>query len=176
MERGIIAIIFVLILSVLGEMAAYFLTDKEGFVVIILSTVLLLAIVVFLFVPLWYALASHHRLNRKLKKFLKLVNVETLLTLKELYLEIYTIYLKVSESRKHQYYPLVIEARNKLEEHLQHNKKVETVLSQVEKKSVKEMKKIYDEAYQLFLKLPQKMQSLHYPGLIGLRQRLEGGK
>ncbi|MBI2151736.1 hypothetical protein HYU21_03370 [Candidatus Woesearchaeota archaeon] len=176
MERGIIAIIFVLILSVLGEMAAYFLTDKEGFVIIILTTALLLAITVFILVPLWYAFASHLRLNRKLKKFVKLVNVETLFTLKELYLEIYTLYLKISENRKHEFYPHIVEARNKLEEHLRHNKKVETVLSQAEEKSIKELKKLYDEAYQLFLKLPQKMQSMHYPGLVHLRQKLEGGK
>ncbi|MBS3123428.1 hypothetical protein J4437_02200 [Candidatus Woesearchaeota archaeon] len=176
MERGIIAIIFVLILSVLGEMAAYFLTNKDGFVIIILLTSLLLAITVFILVPLWYAFASHLRLNRKLRKFVKLVNVETLFTLKELYLEVYSLYLKISENRKHEYYPQIVEARKRLEEHLQHNKKVETVLSQVEQKSVKEMKKLYNEAYQLFLKLPQKMQSLHYPGLVHLRQKLEGGK
>ena len=123
----------------------------------------------------WYLTSPRNRIKRKLRKIHPMLGQESHDILKTGYLEIYHLYLKLSEGHKQNYYSKVTKLREKLEDQLKAEKQVQELLEN-RKGDIKEQKEQYLEAYQEYQKLPEKVKKKYYPELVHFRDQLERGK
>ena len=104
-----------------------------------------------------------------------MLNEESHSVLKEGYLEIYNLYLKLSEGRKQNFYGKVTKLREGIEVQLKAEKKVQELLGS-RKGDISDQKKQYLEAYKEYEKLSEKIKKKYYPDLVNFRDQLERGK
>jgi parallel beta-helix repeat protein len=123
----------------------------------------------------WYLTSSRNRIKRKLRKIAPLLGQESHSVLKTGYLDIYHLYLKLSEGHKQNYYSKVTKLREKLEDQLKAEKQVQELLEN-RKGDIKEQKETYMLAYKQYQKLPEKVKQKYYSDLIHFRDQLERGK
>jgi len=123
----------------------------------------------------WYLSAPRNRLKRKLKQVRPLLDNETNEVLKENYLGIYGLYMKLAEKHKPNYYAKVTKLREKIEDQLKAEKKLQELLGN-QVGEIKEQKEKYLQAYQHYQKLPAKAKQKYYPDLVNFREKLEKGK
>ncbi len=132
-------------------------------------------VIVFLLFMIWLEFTPHSKLRKKLNRLMRTVNDESTETLKEAYQEVYNLYLKVSEKNKSNFYSKIIQLREKIEEQLKAEKKVEELVQKSAVVGFTEMKTIYDELYTHYLKLPAKTQHKYSIHLSHLKDQLERG-
>jgi parallel beta-helix repeat protein/cysteine-rich repeat protein len=123
----------------------------------------------------WYLSSSRNRLKRKLRKITPLLGEESHDILKAGYLDIYHLYLKLSEGHKQNYYSKVTKLREKLEDQLKAEKRIQELLED-RTGDIKEQKETYLLAYKQYQKLPEKVKKTYYPDLVNFRDQLERGK
>lgn len=123
---------------------------------------------------IWRLGSAFNKLNRRLKKINPLLNKESSEAVKKLYLEIYELYLKLSEKKKLVVYSKIKWLREEIETNLRTEKKMEELLSELDQKGVKQLKAKYTEIYNLYRSLPEKVQSRYYSQVTQLRTQLEG--
>ncbi|MBI4983267.1 hypothetical protein HZC32_01345 [Candidatus Woesearchaeota archaeon] len=133
--------------------------------------VLLLLVIVSIFL---FATPSS-RLRKKLKKLTSVTEEESIEVLKGEYTKIYNAYLGLSEKKKQNFYALVNNLREQIEEILRAEKKVEELVEKTARCSIEEQKALYPELYNHFLKLPAKTRDKYYPSIVHLKERLERG-
>ena len=138
-----------------------------------ISVVITTAATVLLFVAWEFSVAN--RLRRALKKIAPLVDVEPSDVTKKPYLEIYALYLKLSEKKKQNFYTRVNSLRERVEEHLKNELGIERLFQGADKGDIAEQKKTYFNIYKTYEKLPKKVQHEYYPRIVRLRDRLERG-
>ncbi len=144
-----------------------------------MRTTLLSIIAVTVVILVWYIvweLSAANRLRRMIKKISSVLDTESTDEAKKLYLKIYSLYMKLSEKKKQNFYARVNSLRESLEEHLQNEKELERLLQNTEKGSMAQQKKAYLDLYAIYEKLPRKAQQQYYPKIVQLRDRLERGK
>ncbi|MEK6809807.1 MAG: hypothetical protein AABY40_03975 [Nanoarchaeota archaeon] len=129
-----------------------------------------------LIVYIAWEFSAANRLRRMLKKITPKVDSEPMDEVKEIYLKIYNLYLKLSEKKKNNFYARVNTIRENIEENMQKEKELERLLNDTDKGSIEEQKERYLKLYAAYEKLPQKMQNQYYPKIVQLRDRLERGK
>jgi c-di-AMP phosphodiesterase-like protein len=132
-------------------------------------------VIVFLIFMIWLEFTPHSKLRKKLNRLMRTVNDESTETLKEAYQEVYNLYLKVSEKNKSNFYSKIVQLREKIEEQLKAEKKVEELVQSSAQAGFAEMKTIYDELYTHYLKLPAKTQHKYSIHLAHLKDQLERG-
>jgi parallel beta-helix repeat protein len=123
----------------------------------------------------WYLASPRNRIKRKLRKIHPMLGQESHDILKTGYLEIYHLYLKLSEGHKQNYYSKVTKLREKLEDQLKAEKQIQELLEN-RKGDIKEQKEQYLEAYKEYQKLSEKVKKKYYPDLVHFRDQLERGK
>lgn len=124
----------------------------------------------------WQFAVAPGRLRRKLKKLAPMLGEESSELLKEHYVEVYNLYMKLSEKHKQNFYSKVTKFREQIEEQLKAEKKIEELLQLSTKGSFAEQRKVYLEIYDTYLKLPVKVQQKYYSNIVHLRDQLERGK
>ncbi len=139
----------------------------------IISAVITTAAAMLLFVT--WEFSAVNRLNRALKRIAPLVEVESSAVTKKPYLEIYALYLKLSEKKKQNFYTRVNSLRERVEEHLKNELRIERLFQDADKGDIAEQKKTYLNIYNTYEKLPKKVQHGYYPRIVRLRDRLERG-
>lgn len=132
-------------------------------------------VIVFLIFMIWLEFTPHSKLRKKLNRLLHTVNDESTETLKEAYQEVYHLYMKVSEKHKSNFYSKIVQLREKIEEQLKAEKKVEELVQKATQVGFVEMKPIYDELYTHYLKLPAKTQQKYSIHVRHLKDQLERG-
>ncbi len=123
-------------------------------------------------------LSLHHpraHLERSLQHMAKLIRKEPLSVLKRLYLEIYHLYLKLPEHYQGRYFKAVMQIRGQLEEAMAAEKRLQALLDRAEQQTLEGFKRTWIEVEREFQKLPQKVQSEHYPRILAVRQKKEKG-
>ncbi len=116
-----------------------------------------------------------NRLRRALRKITPLIDYEPSDAVKKPYLDLYALYLKLSEKKKQNFYTRVNSLRERIEEHLKNEKDMGRLFQQAEKGDLAEQKKTYLAIYKAYEKLPRKVQHEYYPRIVQLRDRLERG-
>jgi amino acid transporter len=175
MERGSIATFFIYIGIVISGLVVFYLVASEEYKVLFLPFLALFTVIaIVLFI--WMIHSTPYKLNKKLVKIRKIIFHEPLEILKKLYGEIYDLYMRLSDRHKPKYYHKVVAVRHKLEEHMQSEKEVATLLHKAEGKSITELKGLYNNLYVHFTKLPHKVQGKYYARIVHLRQKMEQGK
>lgn len=175
--RGSIILTFiVVVILVAGLSSGYFLVKNEELKLVLLLMVAVIGFIGLLLI-IFQLLGPRHKLSKRLKKVEKLVSVESLETLKDKYLEIYNLYLKLKEKDKPHFYDRVLQLREKLEGQLKAEKKVQQLLEKIkgEKGAVEEQKKCYEEMRSLYEQLPLKVQEKYSGQLVQMKEELEKG-
>ena len=105
-----------------------------------------------------------------------MLETESTELLKNKYLEIYHFYLKLSEKNKRNFYSKVTELRERIEEHLQAEKRISELFLNADDGDLGDRKKAYLKIYNYYLKLPEKSRQKYYAHIVRLRDRLERGE
>ncbi|MEK6863436.1 MAG: hypothetical protein AABW53_01940 [Nanoarchaeota archaeon] len=154
-----------------GAETSFSVNTTEG-VLIIVSVI---GAVIALISGVAWEFSPVNRLRRALRKMAPLIDQEPSETTKKYYLEIYALYLKMSEKKKKNFYTRVNSLRERIETHLKSEKEIERLFQKVDKGSLTEQKNIYLEIYKAYSGLPRKVQEEYYTHLVQLRDRLERG-
>ena len=166
---------FILVILVLAVLAVfYFKVESESIKTLLLS----LLIIVVLFgggTMLMMLLQRATKLRKRLKEMETALSQEPLDVLKSKYLEIYAIYMKLSEKEKQNLYARVTKVRGQIEEQMKAEKKVEQLLEQAGKGTIAEQKENYDALHDYYDKLSQKTQEKYYSQLMQVKEQLEKG-
>lgn len=175
MKKGSATVTFVLLLiAVLVSGSLYFLLSGEKVkLALLIATVLLF--LVFLGFSLRRLFSPAHKLKRALRKMQPLVSQRAPADLREPYQQIYAWYMKLSEREKQNFYASVTQLREELEENLQREKTVETLLEEAKKGTLLQRKKAFQKLEEEFAQLPIKVQEKYFPSLTQLKEELEKG-
>ena len=128
-----------------------------------------------LFSIVWEFSATN-RLRRALKKITPLIDTEAAESIKQQYLQIHDLYLKLGEKKKQNFFARVNSLRERIEEHLQSEKEIGRLFEEVNRGDIREQKKTYLQIYKAYGQLPRNVQHEYYPKIVQLRDRLERGK
>ena len=145
---------------------------NTSILVLILSLVIVLAVAIYLYGHYFH---PPHRLHRKLKNTASIIQLESGENLKDNYLDIYNIYMKLSEKHKSNFYTKVTKLREKIEEQMKAEKKIQELVQKSNSGGVEERKAVYLEMHQNYQKLPKEIQQKYYPDIVNLREQLERG-
>ena len=172
--------IFLLVIIALTIGAVIYLllqpdTEQNPSLRIVLFSVITVAIAALIWYIVW-EFSTANRLRKMLKKITPMIESESMDKVKEKYLKIYDLYMKLSEKKKPNFYARINSIRERVEELLQKEKELERLLQDTEKGSIEEQKEIYLKLYAIYEKLPKKIQNQYYPLVVQLRDRLERGK
>ncbi|MBI2665521.1 hypothetical protein HYX12_02800 [Candidatus Woesearchaeota archaeon] len=159
-------------ISVVVVMVFVLLSSEDIFKVFFLPLLALLAVIGIIVFYIHFS-TTHKKMQQKIKHITSLIIEEPAAVLTEKYMEIYQLYSKLSEKHKKYYYQHIIRIREQLENSMQMEKKVETMIASVERKSVYHIKEIYDELYNAFMELPEKAKQKYYSSIINLKRRVE---
>ncbi len=120
--------------------------------------------------------SKKHQLRKLLQEMERRVSSESADALKGKYVQIYNLYLKLSEKNKPNFYGRITKLREKMEEQLKAAKKVEELLQKSTVTNISLLRKQYDEMYGYFRKLPASMQQKYYPQIMHVKEVLEKGR
>ena len=176
MERGPITAFFIYIVIVVSGLITFYLVAPEDYRTYFFLPLVAAVTIIGVLLLVWALHSTPETLRRKINHLLKIIFYETLEVLKVHYMDILNLYLKLSDKHKPKFYPKRVDIKEKLESHFQTEKNVRTLLHQAEDKALADLKKIYDELYQEFSKLPHKVQGQYYAHLVHLRQKMEKGQ
>ncbi|MBT4936136.1 hypothetical protein HOL21_00665 [Candidatus Woesearchaeota archaeon] len=95
---------------------------------------------------------------------------------KTVYLDIYELYLKMSEKNKRNFYVPITHIRDTVEEQLRAEKKMQQSLNQTVRGDITQQKEAYESAYSQYQKLPDATKQQYYAQVVHLREKLENGK
>lgn len=178
-QGSVASIILLILIAITLSVVIYLLFQPGAEEGSSMRTLLLSIIGVTVFVLISYVaweFSAANRLRRSLKKIQPMVDSEPMDKVKESYLKIYKLYMKLSEKKKQNFYSRVNSLRETLEEHMQKERELESLLQDTEKGTIEEQKKKYLDLYAIYEKLPQKVQTQYYPQIVQLRDKLERGK
>ncbi|HLD72763.1 MAG TPA: hypothetical protein VJA23_04200 [Candidatus Nanoarchaeia archaeon] len=172
--KSILSFLFLSVL-IAGDISVYLLVEDELVKKVSLAV---LVLVLFIILTIFYKNKIHLPLSLKRKliraeSFLQQENTETI---KEFYLKIYHLYLKLSEKQKLKFYSQINQLRENIEKILQAEKKVKEGLAKIESKTnFSELKEIYQKINESYQQLPELIKQTYYSQLTALKSKLERG-
>ncbi len=156
-ERGRAAAIILLIVVVTVLVDFYLISGSE-----IVKRISLWGIVLVIALAgglvLWRLFHRAGKMRRKLQEIEPLLEEETAEQLEKKYLEIYSVYLKLSEKGKQNFYARLAEMKEVIEGKMRLEKQMEILLKEAEEGSPKERKKKGQEISELYGKMPPRVQ------------------
>ncbi len=173
-KRGSVVLSFILLVMIIGGLSTgYFLVKNEELKLVLL---LLVAVIGLIGTPIiiFQLVGKARKIRKRLKQIETLIPVESLETLKDKYLEIYTLYLKLPERDKQNFYGRVTQLREKLEGQLKAEKKLQLLLEH-DAGTLEQQQQQYEEMNLLYEKLPLKVQEKYSVALTQRKEELEGG-
>lgn len=181
-ERASSAPIVILIMIAIALGGIFYLLAGSGGLSLTVGTtagIIVIILVIGAAMSLILYLAWHfspaNKLRQALRRIAPLVDYELSETVKPLYLDAYNLYLKLSEQKRANFYTRINSLRERIEEHLKNEKEMEQLFQEASKGSLSEQKQRYLAMYQVYEKLPAKVQHEYYPRIVQLRDRLERG-
>jgi hypothetical protein len=162
------------ILFALG-IAGYFVFSDEAYKLASIAFASLM-LIVNVIVLIDHFLSPHKRLEKKLSSVNSITQGEDLEKMKSMYKDIYGIYLKCSNKHKKNYYANVVELRERIERKLKASKKLEILIENIGKGTIKQQEKNYNDLHAIYQRLPEPMQKKYYHHLIHAKELLTKGK
>lgn len=156
-ERGRAAAIILMIVVVTVLVDFYLISDSETVKTISLWGIVLVVVIAGGLV-LWRVFHRTGKMRRKLQEIEPLLEEETAEQLEKKYLEIYSVYLKLSEKGKQNFYARLAELKEAIEGKMRLEKQMEILLKEAEEGSPKERKKKGQEISERYKKMPPRVQ------------------
>jgi len=97
-------------------------------------------------------------------------------TLQESYIRLYELYMRLAEKKKPHFYGRLMKLREKLEEQMKAQKKVEELLQKSSGSPLPALQQYYEEMHASFRKLPAAAQKNYYSRLMQVKEVLEKGR
>ena len=116
-----------------------------------------------------------HRLRAKIREIEPLLSQQSAEMLKDKYVQLYELYMKLPEKWKQNFYAKVTGIRERVEEQLRAEKKLVFLLEQADKAPMTELKQLYTQLYASFQKLPEQVQGHYYTRVIALKEKMGKG-
>jgi len=123
----------------------------------------------------WQFARPYNRLKRKLSRLLPMLVDGTSEQLKSNYLDVYNLYLKLSDKHKQNFYSRITRIREEIEDHLKAENAVKQMLDKAHDGDIDDQKMNYLTLYKQYQKLPATVQKKYYANIVQLRDRLERG-
>lgn len=174
-KKGAIISSFLILVIILGGLLTGYLQIKNEelrLVFLLMGVIIGLIGIIILFSQL---LGKKRKLHWRLGQIEKLLARESLETLKGKYREIYNLYLKIKEKDKQHFYERIKQLRERLEEQLKAEKRLQQLLGISATGTLEERKKRYEEITTLYQQLPLLVQEKHSGPLLQLKEELEKG-
>jgi len=128
-----------------------------------------------IFYIMLYFSSKKIKLRKSLEQLEKVLKKESINRLKFFYKEAYGFYLHVSEKNKQNFYGRLTKAREKIEDYLVTQKKLETLLRDAGAGTIKQQEAEFAEINSLFTNLPQKEQDVYFSAINLIKEKLETG-
>ena len=141
-------------------------------------SLVLVAILIIVLIGYIYLTILHPstKLRKKLEQAAELLDKAPLDVLKNKYMEIYNLYLKLTYSQKRNFYARVIQMREAIEHLMVKGKKIEAYLEDAQEGTISQRKKKYNQAFELHQTLPQPIKERFHADMANLRDKLESRK
>lgn len=175
MQKKKFAINFIILVLILAALVLLYLqTLLDLFKMIILA---LMAVVVILgLLLLYHFVGTPNRLRVLLGEMETGLLRESPGALKERYIHAYELYLALSETKKQNFYGRIMRLREKLEEQMKAEKKVEELLEPKNVHEVRQLQKTYEEMYHSYRLLTPRSQEKYYVQMMHMKDKLEKGR
>ena len=147
-------------------------TDLHSYSLILLA-ILIILIIIYIYLTI---LHPSTKLRKKLEQAAELLDKAPLDVLKNKYMEIYNLYLKLTYSQKRNFYARVIQMREAIEHLMVKGKKIEAYLEDAQEGTISQRKKKYNQAFELHQTLPQSIKERFHADMANLRDKLESRK
>jgi len=134
-----------------------------------------LSILVVIIYVIIYLNSKEIKLRKYLEQLEDALKKESIPNLKNLYKEVYSLYLLVSEKDKQNFYGRITKNREKIEEYLVTQKKLETILRDAGSGNLKQQQQEFTAINSLFITLPQKEQDIYFSAINLIKEKLETG-
>ena len=170
-----IVIPFILLVIAVGALVVGYLTAPSESIKMMFLWLVVVVVLLGGGIMILMEFGRANKLRRRLKAMDKVLLEESLEIIKEKYLEIYGLYLKVSEKEKQNFYGRVAKVREKIEEQLQAKKKVEELLKKASIGSVSQRKASYDQLNTYYNSLSAPERETYYAQLMQVKEQLEKG-
>ena len=151
--------------------AGYFVSPDKTYKMAALAFTGLM-LIINLIVLIDHHFSKHQKLRRKLDSINSIAQGESLEKMKEAYKEIYNLYMKVSEKYKRNFYAKVVEIRERIERKLKACKKVEILVENIGKGTIKQQEKNYNELHAIYQRLPEQMKKNYYHHIVHAKELL----
>jgi len=175
-NRGSWWISFVLVVIAVAVLFVFYLKVQSEASQTLFLLLLILTALVGGSLLLWQFFKHAGKLRTKLEEIQSLVGQQSPEALKDRYTEIYSLYMKLSEKEKQNFYGRLMKLRETLEEQLKTEKKVEGLLQNRTSGSPRERQKQYEEVQALLPTLSKATQEKYYSQLVQLKEELERGR
>jgi hypothetical protein len=170
-KRGLMfALSLVLMLIIIASLGALYFVSEES----LTKYIILGFMALFVFLLVLDTIIHFSSKAYKLRKKLSSINIKEgdLDDLKNSYMQIYSLYMKLSEKQKQNFYAKINMLREALEEQLRAEKKVQLLLEDVKKGSTGDQKKVYAEIEKNFQKLSRKVQEKYNSQVMHIKEGL----
>lgn len=136
---------------------------------------LLILVFVLASFAVWKFAYRPNKLRKKLKKLNLLLAQGSSQKLKQGYLEVYNLYLKLSDKHKQNFYTKITKIRESIEENLKAENNIVKLLEKSGRGGLDEQKTNYREIRRNYQKLSPKIKEKYYQDIVRLRERMERG-
>ena len=174
-QKGFIGFLIVgPILLALGIAGYFVLPEKTHKIAALAFAGLMLIISIMVLVDHFFS--KHQKLRRKLNSINSITQGEDLEKMKRTYKDIYALYMKVSEKYKRNFYAKIVEVRERIERKLKASKKLEVLVGNIGKGTIKQQETNYNQLYEVYQRLPDAMKKKYYHHIVHAKELLGKGK
>ena len=175
-KHGSMGVTFIVLAILVAGLLTWLQFTSNDRLTLILLTAIGVVIISGLIILIVQFARGPHKIRKRLQQILPLLSQQSAEELKEKYLEIYNLYMKLKEKDKQNFYGRVTALREKIEGQLKAEKKLEELLPKAKEGRIEERKKKYDALQDLYGQLPAAVQEKYSSQVMGLKEELEKGK
>ena len=172
-HRGMVNIALILLITGLILFLLLSLIFTSEIIILISFSLFIITLLVTIFYIYFHFIDKNNKIRKQLKELQNLLPTASLAILKSKYLNIYQLYLKLSEKEKQNFYAQINNFRETIEEHLKNQKRVELFLENAAKGALEDQKKNFQQLMAHFHKLPFAEQNKYHSQLLPIKERLE---
>jgi uncharacterized protein (UPF0333 family) len=169
-RKGKVDVLLILIGIILIAAIVLFILASND-ILLFTSIGFFVVVLILVIIEIIHRMSTGNKLRKKLIAATQAAGMENVDSLKNRYQDIYTLYEKLSENKKANFYGRVIKFRTQVEELMQKAKKLQSLLEHC-KGTMTQRKKIFAEITDIVGKLPTKEQEKWHQQVVQVKSQL----
>jgi hypothetical protein len=173
-KRGSLVLGFITFIVLVALLAlSYTLVPEEfQFYILVFSIAFIFLGLIFF---LHQMLSKTVKLRNHFKKVKLLFNEASSTALKEEYMLLYKLYVKLPEKKKRNFYAALSKVREKIESQLKAEKHIYELLEKANMADFDQKKKLYEKIFNMYESLPDSVKELYFSRIVHLKEQLGRG-